>query len=410
MSTLGLRRTSAVPLPPSRKADVCIVGAGWLFTSGISYYTCRLANAMADESSTSVILMRSLLPRRFYPGAGRVGAARATLQYRDDVDVFDGVDWHWGRSLLRALAFLVRRRPETVVFQWWTATVLHTYLTLAVVARLCGAHLIVEFHEVQDTGEVRLPFVGAYARLGLRSLLRLADGCLLHSEYDRAQLSAHYGLSGLRQEIAPHGPYDHYSGDAAGSEEFAGARAAVSAPRTPGVTNILFFGTIRPYKGLEDLVAAFDALEADEVAGYRLTIVGETWEGWTLPLVQAAQSRHATRITIVNDYVPDDVVGAAFAHADLVVLPYHRSSSSGPLHVAMSCGLPVVLARVGGLVEAAADYPGCVFVDPADPGALLAGIRAAGPLVGQRFTDIADWGRTIAALRALAGGERGCGT
>ena len=39
-----------VPLPPpGPEAGVCLVGPGWTFTSGISYYTCRLANAMAES-------------------------------------------------------------------------------------------------------------------------------------------------------------------------------------------------------------------------------------------------------------------------------------------------------------------------------------------------------------------------
>ena len=44
--------------------------------------------------------------------------------------------------------------------------------------------------------------------------------------------------------------------------------------------------------------------------------------------------------------------------ADAVVLPYHRSSLSGPLHIAMSAGLPVVVTAVGGLVEVVQDYSG----------------------------------------------------
>ena len=44
------------------------------------------------------------------------------------------------------------------------------------------------------------------------------------------------------------------------------------------------------------------------------------------------------------------------SQADAVVLPYHGSSSSGPLHIAMSAGLPIVVTAVGGLVEAVRDY------------------------------------------------------
>ena len=52
---------------------VLVVGSGWRFTSGISYYTCRLANALASELPTDVMLMRQLVPTALYPGRGRVG-------------------------------------------------------------------------------------------------------------------------------------------------------------------------------------------------------------------------------------------------------------------------------------------------------------------------------------------------
>jgi glycosyltransferase involved in cell wall biosynthesis len=114
-------------------------------------------------------------------------------------------------------------------------------------------------------------------------------------------------------------------------------------------------------------------------------------------------SPHADRITFVNEYVPDDVVAAAFGHADVVVLPYRRSSSSGILHVAMSHGLPVVVTRVGGLPEAADGYDGAVFVEPGDPETLKSGLMAAVQMAGRRFADPRDWGETVKAIGAAAG-------
>ena len=102
---------------------------------------------------------------------------------------------------------------------------------------------------------------------------------------------------------------------------------------------------------------------------------------------------------IRDSYVTDDEVDVFFRGADVVVLPYHRSSMSGPLHVAMHYGLPVVVTAVGGLVEAAEHYDGAVFVDPQDPVSLRDGIMRAAELVGQEFAVPHDWDAT----RALYG-------
>lgn len=401
-----IQQKTRTPDGAARPLSVCLVGPGWRFTSGISYYTCRLANSMAGERcETSVVLLRCLLPRLFYPGRRRVGLKRASMAYRPDVAVFDGIDWWWGRSLLGAVRFLRARRARVLLLQWWTAAALHTYLLLAVAARIAGMRVVVEMHELQDPGEADLPVARHYGRLGLRALLRLAHGCIVHSRADRQLLESSFGPVDIPVALAPHGPYDQFRDVAEPADPaVAAAVAAVrTAPKQDDVVNLLYFGVIRSYKGLEDLLRVFNALPRDEAERFWLTVVGETWQGCTEPARLIAASPHADRITFVNEYVPDEVVGAAFGHADVAVLPYRRSSSSGNLHVAMSWGLPVVVTNVGGLPEAASGYAGAVFVPPRDPAMLREGLLKAATLVGQKFPDPRSWHDTLAAVVTAAG-------
>lgn len=372
---------------PERPLRVVVVGSGWHFLSGISYYTCRLSNALADRFDVGVVLMRRLLPRRLYPGRARVGERLTELAYAEGVPVFDGVDW-WGvPSLPRALAFVHRFRPDVLVLQWWTGTVLHSYLALVLFARATGVRVVVEFHEVQDTGEAGHRWAARYVHGLIKPLLRRTDGVVVHSGFDRVALRRTYDLEGVPDEIVLHGPFDHHAGP-----------VPPAVPVAPdGRCRLLFFGTIRPYKGLEDLIEAFAALPPH----YTLTVVGETWEGWTLPASLIAESPAADRITFVNRYVTDAEVDGFFAGADMVVLPYHRSSASGPLHIAMSHGLPVVVTAVGGLVEAAERYSGTVLVPAGEPAALAEGIVAASEKTGRRHTDPSSWTESVAAFARL---------
>lgn len=363
---------------------VLVVGSGTRFLSGISYYTWHLASALGTRFEVATVLMRRLLPRRLYPGRGRVGADITSLGYDGVGPCFDGVDWFWLPSIVGALRFVRRHRPDVVVLEWWTVTVGHSYLLLAWWARRRGARVVVEFHEVVDTGEARLPFVPRYAGLVVRRLLRHAGGVVVHSEFDRVQVHDAYGIEDRPVVVVPHGPYSHH----------ADAPPRRDAP--PEAWNILFFGTIRPYKGLEHLVAAFDALADDVAERCWLTVVGETWEGWDLPLDLLARSPRQGRSTVVNSYVTDDELAGWLAGADIVVLPYLRSSASGPLHIAMHEGLPIVVTSVGGLVEAGAGYEGATFVPPSAPAAIAAAITE---IVGRndraaRFTDPQSWERT----------------
>jgi glycosyltransferase involved in cell wall biosynthesis len=365
-----------------------VVGAGWRFTSGISYYTCRLTNALAEATDTSALLMRQLVPTRLYPGRARVGRAVNALTYAPTVPVYDGVDWSWGRSMRDALRFITAERPDVLVLQWWTGAVLHSYLRLAHAVHRYGGRVVIEWHEVQDTGEARIPGVTRAVTVGMKQLLKRIDGHVVHSRYDLELLRRTYPLPDEQVVTAPHGPYNQY--DTAGD----------GAERT-GDFVFLYFGVIRPYKGVEDLVAAFERLPAEVLDASRLVIVGETWEGWTAPLDAVAVSPAKDRITVVNRYVDDAEVATHFAAADAVVLPYRRSSSSGPLHIAMSAGLPVVVASVGGLVEAAGDYTGVTFVPTQDPAALAAAMAELPARRGERFGDPHSWDRTVGAYGDL---------
>ena len=386
-STTARRPGDAAPdrPPPGGTPTVCVVGSGPHFLSGISYYTNKLVNELGRRHRVSAILMRTLLPKRLYPGRERVGTDLTRFDYPAGSAVFDGVDWWWGRGIVRALRLLAGERPDFLVLQWWSGTVLHTYLVLAAFARLRGTRVVMEFHEVLDTAEDAMPVVRRYVGALLPALLRMTDGFVVHTEFDRTALEGTYGLGDRPVALIPHGPYDQYVD--------AGERSAESDPETP--FNLLYFGVIRPFKGVEDLIEAFDGLDPDEVRDYRLTVVGETWEGCTEPAAMIARSPYRDSIEFVNHYVGDAEVAGFFARADAVVLPYHRSSASGPLQLTMAEGLPVVVTAVGGLIEAVRGYEGAISVPPRDPAALRHAFAEARALRGVRFADVHSWERTL---------------
>lgn len=292
--------------------------------------------------------------------------------------------------MLGALRLLRRRKPEALLFQWWTGAVLHSYVLLALAARLQGARIIIEIHEIQDTGEAGMAPARSYVRRFGRWLMGMADAYIVHSEFDRAALGESFGVQERPIKVVSHGPFSHYA--------VAESTPLREVPKD--ACNILFFGTIRPYKGLEDLVQAFEALASEDDDCW-LTVVGETWEDWTEPIDLIETSKYREKITLVNRYVPDAEVSRWFAGADIVSLPYRRSSASGPLHLTMDAGLPVVVTDVGGLGEATRGYAGAVLVPAADPDSLREGLRKAIALRGRRFEDTSSWSDNADAVFEL---------
>jgi len=379
---------AAVGADESRSGlKVCVVGSGTRFASGISYYTYFLACALKQRYNVISILMRHLIPRRWYPGRQRVGHSVMAYDLAAEVPTFDGVDWWGWPSVPRAVSFLRAQRPDVLILQWWSASVLPWYLLLTRQAVRRAGVVIVELHEDLDTGEARLPVVGWFARRGLKTLCRRASMLVVHSTWDRDRMSASLGISPAQFRVIPHGPYP-ISGTVPG--EAAGPPRAQSLRERSELT-VLFFGTIRPYKGLEHLIRAFEQLRRELSLPWKLVVVGETWEGWTLPLELIESSPYRDDIELVNRYVTDQEAAGYFQRADVVALPYLRSSASGPLAIAQACGLPVVVTAVGGLVEAAADYTGAVLVRPDSPDDLARGLLAAADLRGRTHAAPVTW-------------------
>jgi glycosyltransferase involved in cell wall biosynthesis len=376
---------------------VCVVGSGTRFVSGISYYTYFLGCALSQHYKVVSILMRHLIPKRLYPGRQRVGHSVMAYNLAVEVPTFDGVDWWAWPSVPRALSFLRSQRPDVLVLQWWSASVLPWYLLFASQTRQRGGVVVVELHEDLDTGEARVPLIGWFARRGLKALCLQSSALVVHSAWDRDRMSASLSLSPDRFRVIPHGPYP--IGDAAADCAAASLELRPSGEKQD--LTLLFFGTIRPYKGLEHLIQAFEQIRRDSALPWRLVVVGETWEGWTLPLDLIAHSPYRDDIELVNRYVTDDEAARFFRRADVVALPYLRSSASGPLAIAQACGLPVVVTAVGGLVEAVAGYSGAVLVSPADPDDLARGLLAAADLRGHAHAGTVTWESVVKSYASI---------
>jgi len=99
--------------------------------------------------------------------------------------------------------------------------------------------------------------------------------------------------------------------------------------------------------------------------------------------------------------VSDEELSEHVAKADAVVLPYHRSSLSGPLFIAMTAGLPTVVTAVGGLSEVVEDYAGAVLVPPQNPVALREALLRLPAHRGERYANPRSWAQTLDGYRAL---------
>lgn len=215
---------------------------------------------------------------------------------------------------------------------------------------------------------------------GQRRLYEAVDAVVVHSEYGRRQLLEQVGVDASKVHVIHHGAFEHLVRP---GTPLPADLADVTAPV------VLFFGLLRPYKGLEALLEAWRQLD-----GAELWIVGHPRMALE-PLRAAAPPG----VRFVSRFVSDAELPMYFRRAQIVVLPYSRTERldfSGVLATALAFGRPMVLSDIGGFSEVAA-VGAARLVAPDDPAAL-------GATLAELIADESARGRLAAGARAAASG------
>ncbi|HEY4280440.1 MAG TPA: glycosyltransferase family 4 protein [Conexibacter sp.] len=306
-------------------------------------------------------------------------------------------------DMLRLGAHARFTEPRVIHFQWLAVQPVDVRL-LEPIRRLArGAGLVLTAHDVLPR-EPRPGQLDAQRRLYER-----VDAVIVHSEHGASRLRDELRVDPAKVHVIPHGAFSHLvpeagAAGAGASPEAASVSAAgaasgpaagvASQPSLPselaavtrGKPVVLFFGLLRPYKGIDVLLEAWRGIDDAE-----LWVVG-------LPKIDLAALRAQAPpgVRFLPRFVADEEIPALFERADLVVLPYREIDQSGVLFTALAFGKPLLLSAVGGFPEVAATGA-AELVEPGDPAALHAALT-------RLLADPAARGRLAAAARAAAAG------
>ena len=235
------------------------------------------------------------------------------------------------------------RAADVVHFQWLSVQAVDRYL-------LPDRPTVLTAHDLLP----REPRSGqAWAQ---RRLYEAVDAIVVHSGYGRELLVGELGVDAGKVRVIHHGAFRHLttqSSELPLPEELRGVNAPV----------VLFFGLLRPYKGLQTLLSAWR----------EMTTEAELWVvGRPRMRLEPLRASAPANVRFLPRFVPDPQLAAFFRRADVVVLPYARTERldwSGVLATALAFGKPIVVSDVGGFAEVAA-AGAARLVAPEDPGAL----------------------------------------
>ena len=132
----------------------------------------------------------------------------------------------------------------------------------------------------------------------------------------------------------------------------------------------LFFGFLRPYKGVKTLLSAFEKLNSRR-NDISLLIVGENFIHHNDTKIEfdnaAFQPSKIENVVYINKYVPNESVGQYFMAADALVVPYFEASQSGPIQIAYSFGKPVIASDIPSFMDCIKNGTSGYFFKTGDP-------------------------------------------
>lgn len=267
-----------------------------------------------------------------------------------------------GNPPLSLLRLLIGRDGLDVVHVHWphgtyktTLQFLHVLFVL-IAYRILKNNLVWTVHEL-DAYESRHPRRDAWFR---SVVMKLSRRLIVHGEHTRQVLIEHHDYR-RPIDVARHPSYIGWYKNEVTREQ---ARARLGLPDDARV--YLYFGYIKPYKGVEDLIQAFGQISVD---GAILLIAGKPLDE---AIKQEVESMAAadSRVRTFLGYIADDDIQDFFRSADVVVFPFKNTQTSGSLMLAMSYGCPIIAPRIATLPEYVDSSCGILF-DPDLPGDLI---------------------------------------
>ena len=361
---------------------VALIGPAHPYKGGGARHTTELARRLA-EAGHDVVLesWRHQYPAGLYPGGRQtvdVPDGEPFPNTRQDLSWANPASW-WraGRRLRDAdlVAFALMIPPQAVPY-------------LGIMTAMRGAS-----RRVRDTSPPPRTVVICHNVLPHESrpadkqltqwLLRSAGGALTHSaeEAARARTLAPEALV-TAARMPPHLPAAGPAAPLVDQAAFASRRSRTPVP-APGSCHLLFFGIVRPYKGLDVLLRAL-ARAPEQLT---LTVAGEFWGGTAATEQLIAELGLAHRVTLRPGYVPAGQIPDLFAAADVLVLPYREATASQNAQLAFAHGVPVITTTAGALAEHVRDGVNgltCAPGDVTDLARALTAVSAAGEVTRLR--------------------------
>ncbi len=307
-----------------KSPSVALVGPVLPYRGGIAQHTTMLHRELQRLSSLTTVSFNRQYPALLFPGSTDIDPDHRDYREPGVTYTLDSLNPLTWRRVARELLEL---KPDLVIIPWWT--VYWAPLTRYLVGRLKRGGIPVLFicHNVSEHESA------AWKNWLARRVLARGSHFLTHTAADAGQIRQIVPDADV--SVHAHPVYRQFP------------PPEVPLPRRRGL-ELLFYGFLRPYKGLDILISAMGLLRGRDI---QLTVAGEIWSGGEQILQQIQQLGIEGQVELIPRYQSEAETARLFARADAVVLPYRSATGSGVVAIAYHYRKPVIVTDVGGLPE-----------------------------------------------------------
>ncbi len=316
-----------------------MIGPTYPFRGGIAHYTTLLYEHLKKKHNVRFVSFSRQYPKLIFPGKTDTDPSNVKLKSDGVERTLDSINpFTWITTALK----IARSRADMLIIPWWVAFWTPQFLTISVFVKLFSkTKLLFICHNVVEHESSWLK------KVCTRLVLGWGDWFIVHSKEDEANLRELLSNPQVKRNFHP--TYDIFSATTKPvSREYAKKKIGVEGKKT-----VLFFGFVRPYKGLEYLIKAF--AEIAHGSDITLIIAGEFWKDRQTYFDLIAQLGIEDYIKLVDDYIPNENVPLYFNAADCVVVPYTSATGSGIVQMAYGFNRTVIASDVGCLPEVVKD-------------------------------------------------------
>jgi glycosyltransferase involved in cell wall biosynthesis len=327
---------------------IVLIGPAYPIRGGNALFVAYLYESLAATNDVQVISYSRLYPGFLFPGVRQTDISGVAIKKHPATHMIDCLNPFTWWNAARVAASM---NPDMLVFTWWNPFFGFIVRTIAssFKRRIKKPVVIVAENVISHEGRWIDVFMTKIA-------LQTADRFLVLSKVVEDGIRKLYPQVRVFRSSLP--IYDCYQTQEQLTQQQAQQQLGVT-----GKSVILFFGYIRQYKGLMNIIEALPLIRK-QVSNAHLLIVGEFYDNPQPYLDTIKRLGLGANITIINEYVANEAVHLYFTAANLAVLPYNEATQSGILSIAYGFAQPVVITDVGGLAELVDDGKTGFIVPP----------------------------------------------